>query len=158
MTMLWRSQSIVCTRRRSSNPGACGTRQRRWRSQYWSGSTGGTPLDFTSPWPTGPRPRSKLLAPRSRRPHPWCPSLGTKPKALQFSQGKISHHKIPRYVHVVEELPMTVTGKVRKMEMREEALKLLDLERRTHRPCHVYVNECHGITKYLRTRREGRRQ
>jgi len=32
-------------------------------------------------------------------------------------------------VHVVEELPMTVTGKVRKVEMREEALKLLDLER-----------------------------
>lgn len=53
---------------------------------------------------------------------------------------------------------MTVTSKVRKMEMREEALKLLDLERRTHRPFHVYVNECHGITKYLRTRREGRRQ
>ncbi|MFJ4760448.1 hypothetical protein ACIP1V_06590, partial [Kocuria marina] len=37
----------------------------------------------------------------------------TTESIAQFSQGKISHHKIPRYVHVVEELPMTVTGKVR---------------------------------------------
>jgi len=29
-------------------------------------------------------------------------------------------------VHVVEELPTTVMRKVRKVEMREEALKLLD--------------------------------
>ena len=42
----------------------------------------------------------------------------------------ISRYKIPRYVHVVDEFPMTVTGKVRKVEMREEALKLLDLEGR----------------------------
>lgn len=48
---------------------------------------------------------------------------------LEFADGKISRHKIPRYVHVVDEFPMTVTGKVRKVEMREEALKLLDLER-----------------------------
>ena len=53
----------------------------------------------------------------------------TAESIAQFSEGKISHHKIPRYVHVVEEFPMTVTGKVRKVEMREEALKLLDLER-----------------------------
>jgi fatty-acyl-CoA synthase len=30
-------------------------------------------------------------------------------------------------VHVVGEFPMTVTGKVRKVEMREEARRLLDL-------------------------------
>jgi fatty-acyl-CoA synthase len=35
---------------------------------------------------------------------------------------------VPRYVHVVSEFPMTVTGKVRKVEMREQAVSLLALE------------------------------
>jgi len=42
-----------------------------------------------------------------------------------FSAGKLAHYKIPKYVHVVDEFPMTVTGKVRKVEMREEAVELL---------------------------------
>ncbi|SIO85495.1 Acetoacetyl-CoA synthetase / Long-chain-fatty-acid--CoA ligase [Nocardiopsis sp. JB363] len=42
-----------------------------------------------------------------------------------FCEGRIAHYKIPRYVHVVEEFPMTVTGKVRKVQMREEAIHLL---------------------------------
>jgi fatty-acyl-CoA synthase len=45
-----------------------------------------------------------------------------------FCAGKLAHYKIPRYVHVVDEFPMTVTGKVRKVEMREESVKLLGLE------------------------------
>ncbi|MBQ0925365.1 AMP-binding enzyme, partial [Saccharopolyspora endophytica] len=45
----------------------------------------------------------------------------------EFCAGKLAHYKIPRYVHVVGEFPMTVTGKVRKVEMREEARRLLDL-------------------------------
>jgi fatty-acyl-CoA synthase len=45
-----------------------------------------------------------------------------------FCTGKLAHYKIPRYVHVVDEFPMTVTGKVRKVEMRAEAVKLLGLE------------------------------
>jgi fatty-acyl-CoA synthase len=50
------------------------------------------------------------------------------PEALrEFSQGRLAHYKIPRYVHVVEEFPMTVTGKVRKVQMREEAVELLGL-------------------------------
>ena len=36
-----------------------------------------------------------------------------------FRDDRIARHKIPRYVRVVEEFPMTVTGKVRKNEMRE---------------------------------------
>jgi fatty-acyl-CoA synthase len=49
--------------------------------------------------------------------------------ALQeFCAGKLAHYKIPRYVHVVDEFPMTVTGKVRKVEMRERAIDLLGLE------------------------------
>ncbi|MCX4539545.1 AMP-binding protein [Streptomyces sp. NPDC012746] len=44
-----------------------------------------------------------------------------------YSDGRLAHFKIPRYVHVVEEFPMTVTGKIRKIEMREMAARLLDL-------------------------------
>jgi fatty-acyl-CoA synthase len=44
-----------------------------------------------------------------------------------FCQGRIARHKIPRYVKVVDEFPMTVTGKVRKVEMREIATAELGL-------------------------------
>ncbi|HET6562318.1 MAG TPA: AMP-binding protein [Marmoricola sp.] len=46
-----------------------------------------------------------------------------------FCTGKLAHYKIPRYVHLVDEFPMTVTGKVRKVEMRERSLGLLGLDR-----------------------------
>jgi len=46
----------------------------------------------------------------------------------EFCTGKLAHYKIPRYVRVVDEFPMTVTGKVRKVQMREESVKLLGLE------------------------------
>ncbi|MGH3469145.1 MAG: AMP-binding enzyme, partial [Thermocrispum sp.] len=49
----------------------------------------------------------------------------TADKLREFCTGKLAHYKIPRYVHLVEEFPMTVTGKVRKVEMREAATKLL---------------------------------
>ncbi|MGZ6790724.1 MAG: AMP-binding protein, partial [Mycobacteriaceae bacterium] len=43
----------------------------------------------------------------------------------EFCAGKLAHFKIPRYVYVVDEFPMTVTGKVRKVEMRERAAEIL---------------------------------
>nr|WP_218862820.1 AMP-binding protein [Actinopolyspora biskrensis] len=46
----------------------------------------------------------------------------------EFCAGSLAHYKIPRYVHVVDEFPMTVTGKVRKVEMREQAVRLLGLD------------------------------
>ena len=46
----------------------------------------------------------------------------------EFCSGTLAHYKIPRYVHVVEEFPMTVTGKVRKVQMREESIALLGLD------------------------------
>jgi len=50
------------------------------------------------------------------------------PEALrEFCEGRLAHYKIPRYVHIVDEFPMTVTGKVRKVEMREHAVGLLGL-------------------------------
>ena len=48
----------------------------------------------------------------------------------EFAAGRLAHYKIPRYVQVVDEFPMTVTGKVRKVEMRERSVELLDLRRR----------------------------
>jgi fatty-acyl-CoA synthase len=45
----------------------------------------------------------------------------------EFAAGKLAHYKIPRYVIVVDEFPMTVTGKVRKVEMREKSIDILDL-------------------------------
>ena len=47
-----------------------------------------------------------------------------------FCQGQLAHYKIPRYVHVVDEFPMTVTGKVRRVEMREQALAILGIRDR----------------------------
>ena len=45
----------------------------------------------------------------------------------EFCAGQLAHYKIPRYVHVVDEFPMTVTGKVRKVEMRERSVEMLGL-------------------------------
>jgi fatty-acyl-CoA synthase len=45
----------------------------------------------------------------------------------EFATGKLAHYKIPRYVLVVDEFPMTVTGKVRKVEMRERSVEILNL-------------------------------
>lgn len=44
-----------------------------------------------------------------------------------FCEGRIAHHKIPRYVKVVDAFPMTVTGKIRKVEMREISVAELGL-------------------------------
>ena len=54
---------------------------------------------------------------------------GVSSEALrEFCTGKLAHYKIPRYVHVVSEFPMTVTGKIRKVEMRQAAVELLGLQ------------------------------
>jgi fatty-acyl-CoA synthase len=46
----------------------------------------------------------------------------------EFCRGQLAHYKIPRYVHVVDDFPMTVTGKVRKVEMRERSAEILGLD------------------------------
>jgi fatty-acyl-CoA synthase len=59
------------------------------------------------------------------------PRPGTEPlsaeRVQEFCTGRLAHYKIPRYVHVVDGFPMTVTGKIRKVEMREQAVGLLGL-------------------------------
>jgi fatty-acyl-CoA synthase len=50
------------------------------------------------------------------------------PESLrEFCTGKLAHYKIPRYVHITDEFPMTVTGKIRKIEMREKSVEILGL-------------------------------
>jgi fatty-acyl-CoA synthase len=44
-----------------------------------------------------------------------------------FTEGRLAHYKIPRYVMIVDEFPMTVTGKIRKVEMREVSARKLGL-------------------------------
>jgi fatty-acyl-CoA synthase len=56
-----------------------------------------------------------------------APAL-TAESLREFCTGQLAHYKIPRYVHIVEEFPMTVTGKVRKVEMRERAVEILGLD------------------------------
>jgi fatty-acyl-CoA synthase len=45
----------------------------------------------------------------------------------EFCHGRIAHYKIPRYVKMVDAFPMTVTGKVQKFKLREQAIEELDL-------------------------------
>ena len=45
----------------------------------------------------------------------------------EFCKGQIAHYKIPKYFKFTEDFPMTVTGKVRKVEMREISVKELGL-------------------------------
>ena len=46
----------------------------------------------------------------------------------EFCKGKIAHFKVPRYISLVNEFPMTVTGKIRKAEMREKSIADLGLQ------------------------------
>lgn len=43
----------------------------------------------------------------------------------EFCRGEVANYKIPRYVVIVDEFPTTVTGKVRKIQMRQQSLDML---------------------------------
>jgi fatty-acyl-CoA synthase len=51
----------------------------------------------------------------------------TPDEVREFCRGRIAHYKIPRYVKLVDGFPMTVTGKVQKFKMREQAIDELGL-------------------------------
>jgi fatty-acyl-CoA synthase len=46
----------------------------------------------------------------------------------EYCTGKLAHYKVPRYVKVVQDFPMTVTGKIRKIEMRQLSVEELGLQ------------------------------
>ncbi len=52
----------------------------------------------------------------------------TEEEIREFCRGKIAHYKVPRYVKMTTEFPMTVTGKIQKFRMREMAVEELGLE------------------------------
>jgi len=53
----------------------------------------------------------------------------TEEEIREFCRGQISHFKIPRHVQFMESFPMTITGKIRKNELREQMAKRLGLVR-----------------------------
>lgn len=52
----------------------------------------------------------------------------TAEEICEFCKGQIAHYKVPRYVKFVDSFPMTVTGKIQKFVMREEAISELGLQ------------------------------
>ena len=52
----------------------------------------------------------------------------TEAELLEYCKGKIAHYKVPKYWKFVDEFPMTISGKIRKVEMREVSIKELGLE------------------------------
>jgi fatty-acyl-CoA synthase len=56
----------------------------------------------------------------------------TADELRQYCEGQIAHFKIPRYILVVESLPRTVTGKIRKHVLQERAIGELGLTAAAH--------------------------
>ncbi len=55
----------------------------------------------------------------------------TEQELREFCTGQIAHFKIPRYLRITAEFPMTVTGKVQKFKMRDASIAELGLESAT---------------------------
>jgi fatty-acyl-CoA synthase len=53
----------------------------------------------------------------------------TEDELREFCRASIARYKVPRYFKFVDEFPMTVTGKVQKFKMREQAVEELGLGR-----------------------------
>lgn len=52
----------------------------------------------------------------------------TEDELLEYCKGRIAHYKVPKYWKFVDQFPMTISGKIRKVEMREISMKELGLE------------------------------
>ncbi|WP_312993393.1 AMP-binding protein [Chryseobacterium flavum] len=52
----------------------------------------------------------------------------TEEELVEYCKGKIAHYKVPKYWKFVDEFPMTISGKIRKVEMREISMRELGLE------------------------------
>ena len=51
----------------------------------------------------------------------------TEEEIRAFCKDRIAHYKVPKYWKFVSEFPMTISGKIRKVEMREIAARELGL-------------------------------
>jgi fatty-acyl-CoA synthase len=52
----------------------------------------------------------------------------TSQEIHEFLAPDLAHHKIPRYVQLVDEFPLTGSGKVQKFRLRERMIEILGLE------------------------------
>ncbi|CAH0347425.1 AMP-binding protein [Bacillus sp. CECT 9360] len=55
----------------------------------------------------------------------------------EYCSGKISRHKIPRYIQFTDQYPMTASGKIQKYKLREQSLDLLSETRAVGRDVRV---------------------
>ncbi|MBR3294829.1 MAG: AMP-binding protein, partial [Clostridia bacterium] len=53
----------------------------------------------------------------------------TSDEIKAYVNANMARHKVPKYVTFMEEFPMNVAGKILKYKMREDAIKLLNLEK-----------------------------
>ncbi|WP_164659526.1 AMP-binding protein [Tropicibacter sp. Alg240-R139] len=49
----------------------------------------------------------------------------TPTEVLEFTKGQIAHYKVPKHIRIVDELPMTITGKPQKFVMRDKMVEML---------------------------------
>jgi len=49
----------------------------------------------------------------------------TEEDVIDYCRGKISRHKIPKYVFFMKDYPMTASGKIQKYKLRQMSLDLL---------------------------------
>lgn len=59
--------------------------------------------------------------------HPGVEATGEELRA--FCDQKIAHYRIPKYWKFIDSFPMTISGKIRKVEMREISIKELGLDK-----------------------------
>jgi fatty-acyl-CoA synthase len=52
----------------------------------------------------------------------------TEDDIRDFCRDQIAHYKVPRYIRLVQDMPMTITGKVQKFVMREQMMAELQLQ------------------------------
>ncbi|MBO9691853.1 AMP-binding protein [Chryseobacterium sp.] len=52
----------------------------------------------------------------------------TAEELQEYCKDRIAHYKVPKYWKFVDEFPMTISGKIRKVEMREISMRELGLE------------------------------
>ncbi|MFI9719863.1 AMP-binding protein [Streptomyces sp. NPDC052396] len=50
----------------------------------------------------------------------------SRDELARYCRGRLAHFKVPRYLRIMESFPMTVSGKVRKVELREEGAALVE--------------------------------
>jgi len=58
---------------------------------------------------------------------PVRPGALTEEDVRAFCRDNIAHYKVPRYIVFVEEFPLTVTGKIQKFKLRDEAIERFGL-------------------------------